>query len=228
MDDIKKTIKKMKARVTLTLMNLKNLPIEKKVGYICLMLLCTLLLGGVAYIIYRYRSLIWALITACFLIHLYRHDTEKTPIYNFYADIDSVRHCCFEMICDTALIFDWAIPINEKSIDRYFVPHLDNMERYYFRVRKKNLHPSDISIYESRQIINDDLEHQYHLNQTTFVSPLTGLYLDDYIDRGTYVDMSVMPRNPSTYGYIQQKEIQYAHEYEKEQKPTEKADDEVF
>lgn len=215
MNNLFNSIKNLKEKILNFFSEFRSIPIEKKSAYFmtCSLFMCSFIL--VIWFIIENAGLILAILTLFGLYLLGRQPVTKPKVISFYQDIQPVRQCCFDSLRSLSDLFDWIPPISMMSIDVNFRASSDNIERYYFRVRKRSTNPCSLPSFEQRTIFSEDLNHNFLLNQPYFVSEINGLYLDFCNDKGTYVEMAVIPVKPSTYEYIQRQEKKYNAEYER-------------
>ena len=213
---MKNILGSIKTKISHFLSGFKSLPVEKKTAYILACSLITATFFFAVYLIARYAGLILAILLILALCLLDRQTSSTTlPRISFYRDIEVVRQCCFDTLRSLSDLLGWVSPISASIIDVNGRPSADNIERYFFRVRKSSTDSCSLPLLEQRGIISEELNHNFLLNRPYFISEINGLYLDYIINKGTYIEMAVLPVKPSTCGYIQKQDEKYNLEYER-------------
>lgn len=130
----------------------------------------------------------------------------STPMYyDFEADIETVKECMHEAVCNTATILGLQMPLSARSIESVGYPSADGIPRIWFRIKKKENVVHSNNEKTVKDVLEDELAQIFLLNHYRFLSEADGLFIDTCKEKAYYYELAVIPINRNTRAYIAQK-----------------------
>lgn len=184
--------------------------LAKKILYIACAIAMFMFGGIITYLIifYAREILTFTILTALYIFGTWLYEMDDSPHTDFSADQNAVYTCIHEAICEGASILKLEVPLSIRSIMLPQRPSSDNIPRFWAQAKKRQDNQGEIAVSEVRNVLNDEIQRIFVLNQMKFVTGIAGLYLDVCNDAGTYYELAVIPIHNDTSNYITSRERQ--------------------